>query len=473
MKYSVTTSLTSWNVTGNDPEATLRLEVIGAYPIQFTVGSITRDVKPFEYWDVAMRPYTVRAKGIGGSSSFRTFKQVGDAIDESDINGTVGDVAVNLDSLTKLSYDAETEETSVNGVLKAEELYVSGKYVNTAQDYYVNIADYSRSLNTAQVSLDTNNFHIDADLGATAFYSITDGPSPAKLGLRMDYLPGYALSIEQILDGNDFVGVTVSMSRFTLGAGGYTPSSIVKTFDATAGFHKWSVQLNGSGTYLDFDFFIDGVQATALTSSSDNLPKNSNFIGFLVIADYKNHEANWNYSCFKVRDVSCDGRTAAEYFVGKPAYGNSKFNLSGNIASAFNWGSLMLNAYGLGGFSTTTSSDSYGLLVLPNGKLMLEISWAETTASIPIFSYAYGSPALTLLDIYIETDYLDSAISMRVGMNDGTYTDVPVPAVSGFNQLTHLGEFAFRSQFENLAPVTLTPSVAINANFNVYIFYKN
>lgn len=99
MKYSVTTSLTSWNVTGNDPEATLRLEVIGAYPIQFTVGSVTRDVKPFEYWDVAMRPYTVRAKGIGGSSSFRTFKQVGDAIDESDINGAVGDVAVSLDTL--------------------------------------------------------------------------------------------------------------------------------------------------------------------------------------------------------------------------------------------------------------------------------------------------------------------------------------------------------------------------------------
>ena len=99
MKYSVTTDLTSWNVTGNDPEATLRLEVIGAYPIQFTVGSVTRDVKPFEYWDVAMRPYTVRAKGIGGSSSFRTFKQVGDAIDESDINGAVGDVAVSLDTL--------------------------------------------------------------------------------------------------------------------------------------------------------------------------------------------------------------------------------------------------------------------------------------------------------------------------------------------------------------------------------------
>lgn len=99
MKYSVTTDLSTWNVTGNDPEATLRLEVIGAYPIQFTVGSVTRDVKPFEYWDVAMRPYTVRAKGIGGSSSFRTFKQVGDAIDESDINGAVGDVAVSLDTL--------------------------------------------------------------------------------------------------------------------------------------------------------------------------------------------------------------------------------------------------------------------------------------------------------------------------------------------------------------------------------------
>ena len=120
MKYSVTTDLTSWNVTGNDPEATLRLEVIGAYPIQFTVGSTTRDVKPFEYWDVAMRPYTVRAKGIGGSSSFRTFKQVGDAIDESDINGTVGDVAETKDFET---VNVPTDAT-VEVYLEANKCYV-------------------------------------------------------------------------------------------------------------------------------------------------------------------------------------------------------------------------------------------------------------------------------------------------------------------------------------------------------------
>lgn len=91
MKYKVTTSLTSWTTSATDNTAVLRLKVEGQYPIRFEVGGVKKEVKPQTYWEVAIRPLEITAKGIGGASSFRTFKRLNEVVDESDINGYTGE----------------------------------------------------------------------------------------------------------------------------------------------------------------------------------------------------------------------------------------------------------------------------------------------------------------------------------------------------------------------------------------------
>lgn len=91
MKYSVTTDLSTWITSATDNTALLRLKVEGQYPILFGVGGVKKEVKPQTYWEVAIRPLGITAKGIGGASSFRTFKRLNGVVDESDINGYTGE----------------------------------------------------------------------------------------------------------------------------------------------------------------------------------------------------------------------------------------------------------------------------------------------------------------------------------------------------------------------------------------------
>lgn len=343
--------------------------------------------------------------------------------------------------VSKISYDEETQETSVNGAFKTQSLYAGGKRILSKYDdsAYVSVQCHCRTT------------HISSSGSAYRFHAIVN-LSSAEYNDNIEfgcYFNATYRNIKILAIGSTKELVIRIAKSATL----FQEKRYAFTAALWSGFHYISI----AAPNANLEFYLDDVLQTP-TSTIDWTTSQSQFS--LGGNCYIGHEEDY-FGSLMVKDMRVSKASAKEYYDG--VVGETQYELPYKTGVSYLSYGSMVAFIGSGQYASfsTYGFDRQPISNVYVGSLKM-LSWSASQSSIAVYRLGADSPKFDIKLILTLNSPLDTDITFKAEI---PYTGQSVSATlkAGETQVAFPEFVGIYYYWDMIGDITITPSAAITA----------